>query len=63
MEKWENRDRKISKRRTLKEMNSGYREPDRDDKTSSKQLRKEMDRLLKALENQDDKRTFTKDTS
>ncbi|SVB55073.1 uncharacterized protein METZ01_LOCUS207927, partial [marine metagenome] len=45
MHKWENRDRKLSRRRSLKELNAGYREQEDDDQKSNKKFRKELDKL------------------
>ena len=63
MHKWENRDRKLSRRRSLKELNAGYKEHADDDQNSNKKFRKELDKLMKALESNNDKATFTKNTS
>ena len=63
MHKWENRDRKLSRRRSLKELNAGYKELADDDQNSNKKFRKELDKLMKALESSNDKTTFTKNTS
>jgi hypothetical protein len=54
MHKWENRDRKLSRRRSLKELNAGYREQEDDDQKSNKKFRKELDKLKRALEARDD---------
>ena len=63
MHKWENRDRKLSRRRSLKELNAGYREQEDDDQKSNKKFRKELDKLMRALEARDDNIPFTKNTS
>jgi hypothetical protein len=54
MHKWENRDRKLSRRRSLKDLNAGYREQEDDDQKSNKKFRKELDKLTRALEARDD---------
>jgi hypothetical protein len=54
MHKWENRDRKLSRRRSLKELNAGYREQEDDNQKSNKKFRKELDKLKRALEARDD---------
>ena len=63
MHKWENRDRKLSRRRSLKELNAGYKDHEDQDHKSNKKFRKELDKLMKALESNNDKVTFTKNTS
>tara|TARA_Y100000310_G_scaffold134549_1_gene133474 strand:+ start:94 stop:285 length:192 start_codon:yes stop_codon:yes gene_type:complete len=63
MHKWENRDRKLSRRRSLKELNAGYKDHEDEDHKSNKKFRKELDKLMKALESNNDKATFTKNTS
>jgi uncharacterized FlaG/YvyC family protein len=63
MYKWENRDRKLSRRRSLKELNAGYKEPENDQQKNNKKLRKEVDKLMKALESNNDEISFTKNTS
>jgi len=63
MHKWENRDRKLSRRRSLKELNAGYKDHEDEDHKSNKKFRKELDKLMKALESNNDKVTFTKNTS
>ena len=63
MHKWENRDRKLSRRRSLKELNAGYKEPENDQQKNNKKLRKEVDKLMKALEYNNDEISFTKNTS
>ena len=60
MHKWENRDRKLSRRRSLKELNAGYKDHEDQDHKSNKKFRKELDKLMKALESNNDKVTFTK---
>ena len=47
MNKWENRDRKLSRRRSLKELNAGYKEPENDQQKNNKKLRKEVDKIMK----------------
>ena len=63
MHKWENRDRKLSRRRSLKELSAGYKDHEDQDHKSNKKFRKELDKLMKALESNNDKVTFTKNTS
>ena len=63
MHKWENRDRKLSRRRSLKALNAGYKDHEDQDHKSNKKFRKELDKLMKALESNNDKVTFTKNTS
>tara|TARA_Y100000389_G_C17177084_1_gene372074 strand:- start:384 stop:590 length:207 start_codon:yes stop_codon:yes gene_type:complete len=63
MHKWENRDRKLSRRRSLKELNAGYKEPESDEQKKNKKLRKEVEKLMKALESNDNENSYTKDTS
>lgn len=63
MHKWENRDRKLSRRRSLKELNAGYKEPDNDHQKNNKKLRKEVEKIMKALESNDNESSHTKNTS
>ena len=63
MHKWENRDRKLSRRRSLKELNAGYKEPDNDQQKNNKKLRKEVEKIMKALESNNNESPYTKNTS
>ena len=47
---WSNRDRKIKKRRTIKQLNSVHKVPDTSNKDDLKKYRREYEKLLDSFE-------------